>query len=117
MSGGRGKAFEGLQRELSSVPKSRAQLFPSAKAIFHVSEAELEEELQWLIKEGHVIASVDGTHFVMNRDYELDPPPMHEGIEWLYARLNPRMMHERRAWRIRDLEQFVERLKKRQRDE
>lgn len=108
----RGRAFDGLQHSLSTVPKSRKELFVYGKRVHDCSDAEQEAELQRLVQEKSVSVSSDGTHFVINPDPRLDPFEYWNGGELLEARYTRKYSLQRIDNRIDHYSQHLESLKR-----
>ncbi len=99
----RSRAFESIQREICTFPKSRDEL---KQRVYRCTDAEMDAELKKLVEQHHIYASKDFKYFVLAPS-DIDVPPEH-----LERRFDPLQRHKRIDERIERYEQEIQRLKK-----
>jgi len=103
----RSRAFESIQREICTFPKSRDEL---KQPVYRCSDAEMDAELKKLVEQHHIYASNDFKYFVLAPS-DIDMPQIYTE-EPLERRLDASQRIKRIEERIEHYEQEIQRLKK-----
>ena len=99
----RSRAFESIQREICTFPKSRDEL---KQRVYRCTDAEIDAELKKLVEQHHIYASNDFKYFVLAPS-DIDVPPEH-----LERRRDASQRLKRIDERIEHYDQEIQRLKK-----